>query len=357
MKRAKITLVLLLFFSVPFLSSYTYGGDRGEIQNYLPEEFGNKSEEELFSSLSISSVINAVLSAFSESATEVLGFFTMIFGLAVLSIAAEICTPGESLAFSRHISAATSAVIALSVFTGIHPLYQSVSDGIASISSTFGSAIPVFTAILSAGGELKSAAMGALNMNITLAAIGYVSNKLLLPLASAVFALSLLAGIDTGPASIVAKKVKGFFFWALGIVTTVLLSVFSMQSLIAGASDSAYLRAAKYAASGMIPFVGSTVSSALGTLAGGISYAKSIAGVGVVALMLGAAIAPIIKLLLYRLSFSTVISFLEFAGAETGKKSFSAFKDSVEILTAVYVMTTLVCIFEVIILIKCGGNI
>ena len=68
-------------------------------------------------------------------------------------------------------------------------------------------------------------------------------------------------------------------------------------------------------------------------------------------------ISPIIKLLLYRFSFSLVISFLEFAGADSSKKSYSAFKDSIEILTAVCVMTTLVCVIEVIIRMKCGGGI
>ena len=357
MNKVKVIFVIFLLISSPFLSSYTHGTANADIEKFFPEGFDEQTEEELFSSLEIGSVINAILSAFSENFAEVLGFFAAIFGLAILVICAETCLSGENSAFSRQISAAAAGVSGLAVFTGIYPLYQSVGEGITSLTNSFATAIPAFTAILSAGGHLKSAAMGAVNMNLTLAIINYVSGKLLLPLSSAVFALSLLAGIDTGIASLVAKRIKGFFLFLLGLVTTVLLSLFSMQSLIAAASDTAYLKAAKYAASGMIPIVGSTVSSALGTFAGGLMYAKSIVGTSAIVVMLGIALSPIVKLLLYRLCFTLTISFLEFAGADTGKKSFSAFKDSLEILTSVYIMTTLVCVFEVIILMRCGGNI
>jgi stage III sporulation protein AE len=160
-----------------------------------------------------------------------------------------------------------------------------------------------------------------------------------------------------GTVSGVAKNIKGLFNWILGIGTTVLLAAVSMQSIIAGAQDTAYLRAAKYAASGMIPLVGSTVSGALGTLAGGLSYVKSAVGVSAVMMIVTLALAPLVTLLLYRLAFSLSISFLEFMDAKGGVRSFSAFRSALDALIAVYSLSAVVYVSEIVVFMKSGVSV
>lgn len=360
MKIIKVAAIISLLASTFFMSSYKYETKDDALSDFsdiLPEGEELQDGEELSKKLGIDSVLSELISAVSLGLPDAVSLFLLLLGISALAMAAASSPPFENPAFSSHISMATAAVASLLIFSRLFPMYESVKEGIESISAFFGAAVPVLTGVLYAGGELNSAASGAVGMNITLGVITCVTSKLLLPLSCAVFALALLSGIDTGSVSALAKRFKGFFMWTLGIITTVLVASFSMQSLISGASDTAYLRTAKYAASGMIPIVGSTVSSALGTLAGGLSYAKNIIGIGSVAVIGSVAILPLIKLLLFRLAFSLAISFADFLGAAAVNKTFTAFRDALDVLLSVYVMTTVVYIFEIIVLIRCGGSV
>ena len=357
--KKRVLLISLILISILFMSSFTYeSGDDAisDFEELLPDG-AELNEEDIISELSIESLISKLISAVSLGASDALSLFLLLLGIVALTVIAEIAPPFENSSLRGHISASVAIISSLVIFSRIFVLVDSVGSGIESISSFFGSAIPIFTGILYAGGYVKSAAAGAMNMNLTLAVIGIISSRLLLPVCCAVFALALLSGIDTGGISRLTKSVKGFFSWVLGILTASLAAVFSMQSLVTSAADTAYLRAAKYAASGMIPIVGSTVSSALGALAGGLSYAKSIVGVGACAVIVGIAISPLVKLLLYRLAFSFAFSFAEFLDSGTSSRLLSSYRAALDVLISVYVMTIIVYITEVIVFVKSAGGV
>ena len=75
-----------------------------------------------------------------------------------------------------------------------------------SLSDFFSSLIPIATGILSAGGNLSSASVQAFNMNLTLAAVSKIFTSVLLPLSSAMFALSLAGSMDGGAVSSLANR-------------------------------------------------------------------------------------------------------------------------------------------------------
>ena len=115
------------------------------------------------------------------------------------------------------------------------------------------------------------------------------------------------------------------------------------------------VEAGQYAASGMIPIVGNTVASTLATLAGGLALVKSTVGVGAIAVIISLALAPLVSLLLYRLAFTVAIVFLELFGSCDGVRSFSAFRSALDALSAVYSVSVVVCIIEIVIFLKSGG--
>jgi hypothetical protein len=169
------------------------------------------------------------------------------------------------------------------------------------------------------------------------------------------FSLSMVSSVDSqNMTASVAKGVRSLFFSVLGIVTTVLLASLSLQSILSSASDSAMLRAAKYAAGNSIPIVGSTVSAALGTLFASASYAGASVGVGSVAVIVSLTLSPLILLLLYRFALSLFSSVLAMLGADSGAGLFSSFRSSLDALIAVYSSSVIICLFEIIIFMKCG---
>ena len=123
--------------------------------------------------------------------------------------------------------------------------------------------------------------------------------------------------------------------------------------MIASSADSAAMRAAKYTA-GLIPVVGGTVSGALSTLAAGLSYAKGIIGIGAIAVILGMALSPLILLLLYRLALSISLTLSELLGAAVMAKALSAFRFSLDSLIAVYALSAVIYIFEILLFVKIG---
>ena len=143
----------------------------------------------------------------------------------------------------------------------------------------------------------------------------------------------------------------------MGIVSAVFIGITSLQTVISSASDGAYMRAAKYAASGMIPIVGSTVSASLGTLAGGLSFVKSSVGVSSVLVILGFAISPLALLLLYKAAFAISLIFLEFSSCTAGVRIFSAFSSALDTLISVYAVSVAVYLCEIFIFMKSGVNV
>jgi stage III sporulation protein AE len=114
------------------------------------------------------------------------------------------------------------------------------------------------------------------------------------------------------------------------------------------------MSAAKYAASGMIPVVGSTVAGALSTLASGLSYAKGIIGVGAIVVIVGIIISPLVLLLLHRLALSLALILADFLGVSGASRIFGAFRASFDSLIAVYALCSVLYIFNAVLFMKSG---
>jgi stage III sporulation protein AE len=316
-----------------------------------------ESEEDVLSDVGIDALFSRLGEALSSNFGDALSLFALLLGISALMAVCDALGGQGAGTLSGSASAATSVVFAVIIFMRIYPAVLTVRESLEELSLFFEGLIPVLTGILTAGGHVNTAATHAFNMNITFALVSELATSLLLPLAFSLFALSLLSGFDGGGVSVLSKNIKGIFMWLLGIAGAIIIGAVSMQSVIAGAQDSAYLRAAKYAASGMIPVVGSTVSSALATLAGGLSYVKSTVGVSAVLVIITLSLAPLIQLLLFRLAFSLSVSLLEFCGSVGGVRVFSAFRSALDALISVYAVSAVVYIAEIVVFMKCGVSV
>ena len=358
MKRILFVIAaVLLFFSTPITASAAGEDIIGELEGIVPPETGvDVSEFQNNGMLGIEGVISEILSAFIGTRGQIINFFFMVFGIAVLLSAHDSCS---SIGDSKLNSQTASGVLTLasvSIFSSLFGVCQSLKDGLEALASFFGAAIPIMSAVNAASGAAASAATQAANMNITLAFIERFSVDALLPVSLAVFSLTFIGAVGESEAVLsIGRGVKGFFTWGIGIISTVLAAVISIQSVVASASDSAALRAARYAASGTIPVVGSTVASALATLGGGMAVIKGTVGGVSIAVILALTLSPLIMLIAYRLSISISISLLQFTGSAGGVRCFSAVRAALDALIAVYSMSVLVAIVELVVFIKGGA--
>ena len=357
MRIFKFLLLFLLIFSLTSLSVSASGDSFwDEFLETVPEgsDIGD-TPEELLAGEGAEGIIRGIVDIFRDRLAASLSFFLMLFGVGLI-----ICL-SENIGYEREgriFSLATSLIStasAVGIFLFLRGSVLSTGESIKEINSFFESLTPIFSGVLLAGGNAKGAVAQTVNMNLCLAVIGGICEKFLLPLSLASFAFSLLSGL--GAEEKIQKSIRGVFGFGLGITTSAVAGVTALQSVIATAQDGVTMRAAKYAASGLIPVVGSSVSGALSTLAGGLSYVKGAIGVGSVILFLGFICAPLVTHLVYRIMLSFAVSFMELLGSCGGVRLFSAFKSALDTLIATYAMLSVVYILQIILFIKSGVSV
>ena len=367
MKKIKVfILFLLILFCTGITVSASETGNEevfgkeintliDDFLNSVPQEAGLDLERDhLSEGIGFDRFLISITDAIEGKQPELLKFFATVFGFAIVCVVCEFWTY-SSQSSRKNTETAVLAVMAASIYPHMYSVFCEVREGLISVCAFFGSAMPALTAITTASGAVKSAGVQAMNMSIVLGAVGSGAVKLLLPLSFCMLALALISSFGEGRIQSISKAIKNIFTFGLGIVSAVSSAIIALQSVIAGASDSAALRAARYAASGLIPVVGSSVSAALSTLAGGLAYAKSTVGAVAIFVLLVLAIVPLITLLLYRLIFSVSVFFLEFVDSSGGVRCFQAFRSAIDAVISVYVMSILVFIIQFIVFMKGGA--
>ena len=191
-------------------------------------------------------------------------------------------------------------------------------------------------------------------MYTTVALVGRVASELLLPIAGFGLAISLLSSFASDSVGALSRGIKSLFMWFVGILTALIGGTLSLQTMISAAQDSAAMRAARYMASGLIPVVGSTVSGALSTLAAGVGYAKGIIGGGAILTLISLVLAPLVTLLLYRFALALAGVVADYLSARTGASIFAAFRFSLDMLIAVFSLSSIIYILEIILFVKAG---
>jgi stage III sporulation protein AE len=162
------------------------------------------------------------------------------------------------------------------------------------------------------------------------------------------FAVGLLGAIDPEIAGGVSGSVSKFFSWLVGIVTALLMGTLALQTVIGSVKDCASIRAARYAASGMIPVVGGTVAASLATLASGIAYVKGVIGVGAAAVIITLFLSPLVLLLLYRGAISIASTVASMLSVGVAARLYDSLRRGVDLYIAIYAVSILIYIFEII---------
>lgn len=359
MKRKILTVMILAVAAVLLFPTVSFASEAADElwKDYLdvvPGQDGRESPGDVLSSVGFDALLREITQSVTDGVSPAVSFFALVMGLSALIAMAESASPLE-LDEKKGAAGATSVIATAALLLQMKGAVEAVKDGLSELTVLLSGLIPVLSGILAAGGSMESAAMQAMNMNITLGIISFLESKLVMPLVSSLFCLSAVSGLDSGGVSKIAKSIKGAFTFVSGIVTAVLSAAISMQSWITRAKDSAYLAAARYAASGMIPMVGGTVSSALSTLGGGLSIVRGAVGAGAIVAIISIALAPLVMLLFYKMSLGIGISLLEGCGGTSGGvRAFSALKGALDALIAVYSMTATVAVFEIVVFMKCG---
>lgn len=356
MKKAIIVIVLSVCAMLALAPSALADGVADEyiadFEKLLPSDMSDivTDTEALTRSVSIEALISEITALISGEGSRIVTFLLALISMGIIgSLAAAL-----GLKLSSATERAVGVIASLLVFSYVGGLFRSMADTMSDICAFFSGAIPIYTAISVSSGAVSTAGAQALGMNFTASLLGGVGISVMTAVVGTGLAMALVSFFGDERTDALSRSVQSFFKWLCGIATALIMATLSLQTVVCSASDSAVLRAARYAASGMIPIVGGAVSGALSTLAAGLAYAKGIVGVGSVAVIVTLALAPLVLLLLYRLALSLAISFVGFVGSPCIRRIYAAYKTALDSLCAVYALCACLCIFEIILFMKSG---
>ena len=351
MKKALILLSFIcIFFAFGFRISAKESEDYiSEFESAIPEEIEIQSDGAV-SMVGFDALFGEALALFQNRGGEIVSFFLLLLsGIAISSLTShvsegirDVCEMGVGLVFSTL------------VFKKIAEMFFEVSKCIEETAAFFSALVPIMTGISAASGSGTVATVQNAGMSLTL----FIITSLAIPAFSAVvgflMATSLVGAVSDEGALSIGRGVKSVFTFCVGALTTTVGAVMSLQTVVASATDNAAMRAVRYAASGMIPVVGSAVSGSLSTLSAGMAYAKSVVGAGGVAVILAMALSPLIMLLLYRLALSLALGISDMCAASSSSRLFSSFRMALDAIIAIHAVCSVIFIFEIIVFMKGG---
>ena len=355
MRKATVVIIFALSFilAAPMLAAAKEPEDYvSEYSALIPSgiPINANDSDGLTESVSFSAILGFALQELYGSRSEIISFFLLLFGTVAISALGVSIFENISDGVKRGIAVVSSAAI----FSSLLPVLLSVYRSLDGANDFFSSAASVICAVNLASGGSASASVGLVGTTLTTAFIATVASKIL-PYLGVLGLASSLLGSFGGSVNIAegAKKLYTRIFGALSLLITITLS---LQTVVASASDSAAMRAAKYGASTLIPSVGGVVSSALSTLSGGLSYAKGIVGASAVGVILYIFISPLLLLLIYRLGMSVAHTLSELMGLRDSP-AIAPFLALLDAFITSYVIACLMYVFEFILFMRGGVGV
>ena len=334
-----LPIILFLLLSVPsFAVGEEYIDEFSDISGLSAEDVEN---------IGADAIIDEIIASLTRERGDIMAF--SFFTLGSLLFLAVI---GESFGGKSTVRWASCAV-SVGIFMNSCKLFFGVCDTLESLGEFFSAATPVMCGITLAGGGVGSATAEALGMGLAISFISVICIPVLVPCVVVMLTVSSFSPISVSTERALVR-LRAAFLWGMGIVTAVFLATVSLQSVIATAKDGALMRTAKYSATGLIPIVGSAVSSSLSTLGAGLAYAKGIVGAGAVYTLFAIVISPLLLLLIYRGILSLAATFAELVGIGEGRSPYATAAVCFDAISAVYAISAVLFLFMVILFIKSG---
>ncbi|MCH5203337.1 MAG: hypothetical protein J1F03_01250 [Oscillospiraceae bacterium] len=253
--------------------------------------------------LTFTGVLKSVWDIFASKVGQPIKVLCSLCGAILLCALANSVSPDNSLkGVLSAVGALCGAGICASAIIGVINEALGVLSALANFMLVF---IPSFAGIAAALGYIGTAS--AVNSAVIAASqlFSQICVNLLAPLCSTILALSIAGAVH--PELKIEKAgevIKKLTVWGLSLIMTVFMGVLSVQTAVVSSSDGTAIKAAKFLVSQGVPFVGGTISDAVGTVGSGLEILKSSVGTyGIIAA--AAMIIPVIATLVcYHLVFS-----------------------------------------------------
>ena len=221
--------------------------------------------------------------------------------LCVIAISAVCNSVGDAMSGTGEgLGILSSGVIITLILGSQMDIILGVADFFDRLGALMGSMIPITGAVWAMGGNVTGAGVGTLTLGAMLMFSESFCRRTVIPVSCVCLVTAITTGLSGGILEGFSSGVKKIYGFTVGLVMTVLTFCLGAQTSIAGAADTLSARGAKALASAVIPGVGGAVGDTLKTVAGSVSYIKSIVGIGGILLIAAVTLPTLTGLLLAR---------------------------------------------------------
>jgi len=247
------------------------------------EEFAQGVEEMTTGASAARAVINALVGQ-ASGALRLLAMMT-----AVSVIAAAVGALSERGDGTPTVKALRICTVAASVSAVIYTLYGDLTmlgEYLEQTSALVNGMIPVTAAVWAMGGNVSTAAAGNAGFYVTLAVCENIFALTVMPICCVLTVLGICDALgDEVRTGRIMSAIKKIYFFLLASLMTLLLASMTAQTALAASADTLAARGAKMMSGSMIPVLGGSVGETFRTLAGSVTYLKSVFGIGGIVLL------------------------------------------------------------------------
>ena len=328
-------------------------GVKDELIGYFSAQGDTERVDSLRDKLDFRYITEFLWKSVTSSLPSWLGTLGTLLAVVVIS---SVVKNTLSTSMSEDITSGTVSMITAVAAGGIALKSAEVSTAyIASLCSVMNAMIPVMSAVMLTGGGVTQASVNSAALMLYITTVQNITDKFLVPVAGALFALSTFSGVFKGVnISAFIAGVQRFLMSVFGFSLMVFSFVLGIQTSLASSADSLGMKTVKFAVGSYVPFVGGAVSEALGAVAAGLSHVRRMAGAVGVVIILVVVLPALISLFMSRITLVICKSVAETLECHEASSPLTDAEKVVSLFLAFSAMTGVFFIFATVLFMNSG---
>lgn len=237
-------------------------------------------EVESYTALQPSDIMNTLRALFSQQMSSVFALCGVLLGAVMLgAFAQSLQHTAEGGAMSAWMGRLGATTVCVSVLVPIGECFRAVATTTENVRVLMFSYIPTYAAVIFTSGRPALAASYSTVLMAGAECTAALVTHTALPLTMLSLAFATMGTLaEQNRLAVLSTATAKCATWILGTTTALFTGLLSMQSLVAVASDSLSLRAAKMTIGNFVPIVGGALSEAFGTVTGCVQLLRSTLG-------------------------------------------------------------------------------
>ncbi|MGM9551686.1 MAG: hypothetical protein ACI3XA_05465 [Clostridia bacterium] len=277
--------------------------------------------------------------------------------IAIILIGAILENLWSSFGKSNNISALAGISIVIGLAVGIFREVCTYATLVATdMGNIMASLLPVMMTLFAGSGLTFTGTVVQPVLYFMCNIFANLFRNVLIPLSTAYLAVSLSDelsySVTLGKFRELIRKIYNFI---LGIVMTVFTGLLSISSFVTVALDSVGAKGARFALSSMVPFVGSSISDAMGAVVTASIVLKNAVGVTGIICMAAVCIIPIVKTGVVVLMIRIAVAITEPVADKRTVNALTSVGDSLSMINAAVISTAVMMIISIGIIVGIKG--